>query len=102
MAGLFEKARSEIGSPAQADETGHITRPPGSTLLPPPIGERRLCYLEIYFVSPETVDRIRASWIGALVEQYVRWLSAQGYGARTLLRLLPQLVTFGEFARERG
>jgi integrase/recombinase XerD len=58
--------------------------------------------LEIYFVRPETVDRIRASWIGAQVEHYVGWLADQGYSARTVLRRVPQLVAFGEFAHERG
>jgi site-specific recombinase XerD len=58
--------------------------------------------LEVYFVRPETVDRIRASWIGSEVEQYVGWLAEQGYGARTVFRRVPQLVAFGEFARERG
>jgi integrase/recombinase XerD len=31
--------------------------------------------LESYFVRPQTVDRIRASWIGAEVERYVGWLT---------------------------
>jgi integrase/recombinase XerD len=58
--------------------------------------------LEIYFVRPDTVDHIRASWIGSQVEQYVGWLADQGYSARTVLRRIPQLLAFGEYARERG
>jgi integrase/recombinase XerD len=58
--------------------------------------------LETYFVRPETVDRIRASWIGSQIERYVSWLAEQGYSARTVLRRVPQVLAFGEFARQRG
>jgi hypothetical protein len=58
--------------------------------------------LESYFVKPQTVDRIRACWIGAEIERYAGWLSEQGYSARTVLRRVPVLVAFGEFARMRG
>ena len=58
--------------------------------------------LETYFVKPQTVDRIRACWIGAEIERYVGWLSERGYSTRTVLRRVPVLVAFGEFARLRG
>jgi site-specific recombinase XerD len=58
--------------------------------------------LERYFVKPETVERIRASWIGSEVEQYVAWLAEQGYGARSVWRRVPLAVAFAEFARARG
>lgn len=58
--------------------------------------------LQTYFVKPQTVDRIRACWIGAEIERYVGWLSEQGYSTRTVLRRVPMLVAFGEFARRRG
>jgi len=58
--------------------------------------------LETYFVRPETVERIRASWIGSEVERYANWLADQGYGARTVWRRVPQVLAFGEYARERG
>lgn len=58
--------------------------------------------LETYFVKPETVERIRASWIGAEVERYVSWLADQGYGTRTVWRRVPLAIAFGEFARRRG
>ena len=58
--------------------------------------------LETYFVKPQTVDRIRACWIGAEIERYAGWLSEQGYSTRTVLRRVPVLVAFGEFARLRG
>ena len=58
--------------------------------------------LETYFVKPQTVDRIRASWIGPEVERYVVWLAEHGYRARSVLRRVPLLVAFGEFARARG
>jgi integrase/recombinase XerD len=58
--------------------------------------------LETYFVRPETIERIRASWIGSEVERYVGWLAEHGYGVRTVWRRVPQLLGFAEFARQRG
>ena len=58
--------------------------------------------LEQFFVRPTTVDRMRASWIGEAIEQYVAWLSEQGYAARSVLQRVPLLLRFGEYARERG
>jgi site-specific recombinase XerD len=58
--------------------------------------------LERYFIRPATVDRIRASWIGVPIEQYVTSLADKGYAARNVFRRVPVLVRFGEFARERG
>lgn len=58
--------------------------------------------LETYFVRPETIERIRASWISSEVERYVGWLAEQGYGVRTVWRRVPQLLGFAEFARLRG
>jgi integrase/recombinase XerD len=58
--------------------------------------------LESYFVRPGTVDRIRASWIGVPIEQYVAWLAEQGYAVRNVLRRVPILVRFGAFSADRG
>ena len=58
--------------------------------------------LERYYVRPETVDRIRASWIGEGIERYVTWLDEQGYSGRCVLRRVPLLVKFGELAAARG
>jgi integrase/recombinase XerD len=58
--------------------------------------------LERYFVRPATVDRIRASWIGKPIEQYVTSLADNGYAARNVFRRVPVLVQFGSFARKRG
>ena len=58
--------------------------------------------LERYFVRPDTVDRIRASWIGEAVERYVGWLAEHGYATRTVLRRVPILVGFGTLAADRG
>jgi integrase/recombinase XerD len=58
--------------------------------------------LETYFVKPQTVDRVRACWIGAEIERYAGWLSEQGYSTRTVQHQVPALVAFGEFARLRG
>ena len=57
---------------------------------------------EKYFVKPQTIDRIRASWIGPEVERYAAWLDEQGYRPRTVLRRVPELLAFGEFAQRRG
>ena len=58
--------------------------------------------LESYFVKPQTVDRVRASWIGEEVERYVEWLAERGYSSRCVFRRVPFVVAFGEFARARG
>jgi integrase/recombinase XerD len=58
--------------------------------------------LESYFVKPESVDRVRACWIGSEIEIYVVWLSERGYGSRSVCRRVPLLVAFGEFAQQRG
>lgn len=52
--------------------------------------------LEEYFVRPDTVDRIRTSWIGPGVECYVAWLAGQGYRPRTVLHRVPLLLGFAE------
>lgn len=38
--------------------------------------------LEEDFVRPDTVDRIRASWMRPEVERCVAWLAGQGYRPR--------------------
>ena len=58
--------------------------------------------LETYFVKPQTVDRIRACWIGAEIERYASWLAERGYSTRTVLRRVPAAVAFGEFAQRHG
>ena len=50
--------------------------------------------LETYFAKPETVDRIRASWIGSEVERYVGWMADQGYDVRSIWRRVLLLVAF--------
>jgi len=58
--------------------------------------------LERYFIKPQTVDRIRDLWLGPEIERYVVWLSEQGYADRTVLRRVPLLARFAEFAQLRG
>jgi len=58
--------------------------------------------LEHYFTRPETVDRIRASWIGGPIESYVQRLSELGYADRTVMHRVPILVRFGVFAKAHG
>ena len=58
--------------------------------------------LEKYFVKPQTVDRIRGLWIGSEIERYVVRLSEHGYSHRTVVRRVPILARFGDFARARG
>jgi integrase/recombinase XerD len=58
--------------------------------------------LERYYVRPDTVDRVQSSWIGEAVEQYVDWLSQRGYSPRSVLRRIPILIRFGDYARKRG
>ncbi len=57
--------------------------------------------LELYFVKPETIDRIRANWLGGPIERYVEWLIKEGYAVRNVYRRVPILCHFGQFAQER-
>jgi integrase/recombinase XerD len=58
--------------------------------------------LERYFVRPETVDRIRSSWLGELIERYVTWLTEHHYRPRVVIRRVPILVRFGDFVAALG
>jgi len=58
--------------------------------------------LNQYYVRPVTVDRVRTSWIAPAIEQYVGWLAERRYSSKTVLRRIPLLVAFGEFAKARG
>jgi site-specific recombinase XerD len=58
--------------------------------------------LERFFARPDTIARIRSSWIGGAIEQYVTWLTERKYAARTIWRRVPILMRFGEFAHDRG
>lgn len=58
--------------------------------------------LNRYYVRPVTVDRVRTSWIAPAIEQYVGWLAERQYSTKTVLRRIPLLVAFGEFAKARG
>jgi integrase/recombinase XerD len=58
--------------------------------------------LETYFVKPETVDRVRACWIGPEIEAYVAWLSEHGYRPKSIWRRVPLLVSFAGFAQAAG
>src|SRR3970282_2076497 len=53
--------------------------------------ERRLSMLERYFIRPQTVDQIRASWIGQPIERYVAWLTEEGYASRNVFHRVPVL-----------
>lgn len=58
--------------------------------------------LEHYFIKPSTVDRIRANAAGPYIERYVEWMLSQGYADRNVLRRVPMLCQFGDFAKRRG
>lgn len=58
--------------------------------------------LEHYFVKPSTIDRIRGSWFGPQIESYVEWMEVHGYARPTVLRRVPLLFHFAEFARKKG
>jgi site-specific recombinase XerD len=57
--------------------------------------------LEDHFALPKTADRIRASWIGGAIEQYIAWMEAHHFAAGSYRRV-SLLYTFGEFARTHG
>lgn len=54
------------------------------------------------YSQPSTVDRVRASWIGASIEQYVVWLFERRYSLRSIQRRVPIVMAFGEFAKSCG
>ncbi len=58
--------------------------------------------LEHYFVKPSTLDRIRGSWLGSHLESYVDWLEAHGYARPTVVRRVPLLFHFADFAQKNG
>lgn len=58
--------------------------------------------LEQYYIKPETVDRIRESWIVDPIEQYVTWLYKNQYSATTIHHHVPILMHFGDFSRVHG
>jgi len=62
----------------------------------------RLSMLERYYIRPDTIDRIRASWIAGAIERYVAWLTEHRYAARNVFRRVPLLRRFGDFARAGG
>jgi hypothetical protein len=58
--------------------------------------------LEHFYVKPSTIDRIRDSWLGSQIDNYVGWMEANGYSSRTVYRRLPRLFSFAEFAQRMG
>lgn len=58
--------------------------------------------LEEYFIRPATVDRIRGSWLGDSIQKYVTWLAGHAYSSRCVIRRVPLLLRFGEFAHRQG
>lgn len=58
--------------------------------------------LERYFAKYQTVDRIRACWLGTAIERYVEWLEQEGYAQRNVYRRVPLLCHFAQFAEERA
>jgi integrase/recombinase XerD len=58
--------------------------------------------LERCFVHPETLDRIRSSWLGPAIERYAAWLCERGYRVGTLATRVSILRQFGTFAQTHG
>lgn len=58
--------------------------------------------LEQWFKRPQTIDRIRSSWLGPAIEQYAAWRIERGHVARNLAHSVPILLRFASFAQGRG
>jgi hypothetical protein len=58
--------------------------------------------LERYFTKPNTLDRIRACWLGEQIEAYASQLEAHGHAAKIIRSRVPLLRHFGEFAWANG
>src|SRR5262249_35193026 len=54
------------------------------------------------FARPQTVDRIRSSWLGPPIERYVTWLLERSYALRDVLHRVPILMHFGAYAQAQG
>lgn len=57
--------------------------------------------LERYFLRPQTVDRIRALWLGPAIERYVAWLTERRITPRHVLRCVATLERFNAFVQDR-
>lgn len=49
-----------------------------------------------------TEAALRSSWMAASIEGYVTWLEGRRAAPSTILRRIPELVSFGDFAKARG
>lgn len=58
--------------------------------------------LNIYYSKPQTIDRIRAHWLGDPIERYVIWIRDQGYAPRNVFRRVPIILRFGTYAKAHG
>jgi hypothetical protein len=58
--------------------------------------------LEHYFDRPQTVDRIRTSWLADPIDRYVAWAAAHGSARSTVKTRVAVLVRFGEYTARRG
>jgi integrase/recombinase XerD len=58
--------------------------------------------LEHYFVRPQSVDRLRALWLGPAIDRYAEWLVARLSAKNTALRHLWVLIDLNRFATSRG
>lgn len=58
--------------------------------------------LNTYYSKPQTIDRIRAHWLGEPIERYVTWMHDRGYAARNVFRRVPILLHFGTYAKAHG
>jgi integrase/recombinase XerD len=58
--------------------------------------------LEYYFLKPQTIDTIRNSWLGEIIERYVIWLHENNYARTNIYRRVPLLKSFGNFASKHG
>lgn len=58
--------------------------------------------LENYYSQPKTIERLRQSWISESVEKYVTWMHDNGHAVKTIVRRVPILVHFGQYAKDQG
>lgn len=58
--------------------------------------------LQNYYSKPQTIDRIRAHWLGEPIERYVTWMHDRGYATRNVFRRVPLLLRYGSYAQARG
>ena len=95
-------AKTHTWAGCSPSEAGHITAdvPPGGS-LPVRAAQRGDCHAGPVLL-PQDGRPVHGFVDRAAIDEYVGWLTREGHQRRVVLRRVPTLIQFGEFARSRG